>query len=126
VAKEPWTHGDIGAMHAGKIARALTDRGFEIIERLLVDTPWWPDIDSPIEEVAATFLPFLRRLPARSKRLEHYTWSADDLPYFEEDRRLELLPELERHFAIERARRFPLKVLFAHHRGVLARRRGDA
>ena len=123
-AHEDWTHGDVAMMSGSRIAGGLSARGFEIIERLYVDTPWWPDIDSPIEEVAATFLPFLRGLRQGSKRLERYTWTADDLPYFVPDRRRALESQLDRHFLIERARRFPLKALFAHHRGVLARRGG--
>ena len=125
LTREPWAHGDISLMNPGVIAGCLSESGFEIVERLYVDTPWWPDIDSPIEEVAATFLPFLRRLRSGTKRLERYTWEADDLPYFVAERRRALERELARHFRIERAGRFPLKALFAHHRGVLAKR-GDA
>jgi hypothetical protein len=123
VTGEPWSHGDIRLMDVGRIATALSENGFEIVERLLVDTPWWPDIDSPIEEVAAAFLPFLGGLRKGTRRLERYTWSADDLPYFDVERRQALESELARHFGIERAAWFPLKILFAHHRGVLARRR---
>lgn len=125
-AREPWKHGDVGMMNPRRIAGALASRGFSIVEHLYVDAPWWPDIDSPIEEVAATFLPFLRGLRKSSRRLERYTWTARDLPYFVPERRLVLEADLERHFVIERARRFPLKALFAHHRGVLARRGATA
>lgn len=121
-SREPWSHGDISAMNTRSIAASLAARGFEIVERLLVDTPWWPDIDSPIEEVAATFLPFLRRRVSGSKRLERYTWTIDNLPYFDDERLDRLLPEIDRHFAIERTSLAPLKILFAHHRGILARR----
>jgi hypothetical protein len=121
-AGEEWSHGDTRMMNTRRIADLLKAAGFEIVERLLVDTPWWPDIDSPIEEVAATFLPFLRRLKSGSARLERYTWKVDDLPYFDEEKRTALLRDLGRHFAIENSRLFPLKVFFAHHRGVLARR----
>ena len=123
-AREDWTHGDVAMMNGARIAGELAARGFDVVERLYVDTPWWPDIDSPIEEVAATFLPFLGGLQRGSKRLERYTWTADDLPYFVPERRRALEAQLDRHFLIERARRFPLKALFAHHRGVLARRGG--
>jgi len=123
---EPWSHGDIRMMHPRRITRLLEAEGFRIAERLLVDIPWWPDIDSPIEEVAATFLPFLRRrLSGGTKRLDRYTWRPDDLPYFEPERRARLERELERHFLIERGP-FPLKALFAHHRGVLAVREESA
>jgi hypothetical protein len=125
-AHDPWSHGNISVMNAGVIAQKLSERGFEVVEKLLVDTPWWPDIDSPIEEVAATFLPFLRRrLSGGTERLEHYTWTIDTLPYFDENRLADLLKEIEKHFVIERSRLTPLKLLFAHHRGVLAARRGD-
>jgi hypothetical protein len=122
-AREEWSHGDVRMMDTGRVAQMLADGGFEVAERLLVDTPWWPDIDSPIEEVAATLLPFLRRFADGSKRLEHYTWTADDLPYFDPEKRERLERELEKHFVIEKSRRFPLKVLFAHHRGILATRK---
>jgi hypothetical protein len=122
-AGEPWSHGDIGAMNTRMIADRLGEQGFRVIERLVVDTPWWPDIDSPIEEVAATFLPFLKRFLSASKRLDHYTWTGESLPYFQPDRRAELLREIGKHFAIERARFFPLRILFAHHRGIIAERK---
>jgi len=125
-AKEEWSHGNISMMNTRKISTLLSENGFRVVERLLADVPWWPDIDSPIEEVAATFIPFLRGLSSGSKRLERYTWTADDLPYFEPERREPLEAELGRHFLIENARLFPLKALFAHHRGVLARREDAA
>jgi hypothetical protein len=125
VAREPWSHGDISVMNTRAVAGKLADRGFKVVERLLVDTPWWPDIDSPIEEVAATFLPFLKRFVSGSKRLERYTWTIDTLPYFDDERLARLLPDIEKHFAIENTRVTPLKIFFAHHRGVLARRMGE-
>jgi len=122
-AGEEWVHGNISVMNAGEIAKKLGERGFHVVDKLLVDTPWWPDIDSPIEEVAATFLPFLRkRLSGGTERLEHYTWTIDTLPYFDEERLAKLMDEIEKHFIIERSRFTPLKLLFAHHRGVLAER----
>jgi len=125
-AGEDWSHGDISGMNAGRIATELSKRGFDVVEKLLVDTPWWPDIDSPIEEVAATFLPFLRkRLSGGTERLEHYTWTIDTLPYFDEERLERLMAEIEKHFVIERSNLPLLKLLFAHHRGVLAERRGS-
>ncbi len=122
VAREPWSHGDISVMNIRAVAGKLADRGFKVVERLLVDTPWWPDIDSPIEEVAATFLPFLKRFVSGSKRLERYTWTIDTLPYFDDERLAGLLSDIEKHFAIENTGFKPLKIFFAHHRGVLARR----
>ena len=89
-----------------------------------MDVPWWPDIDSPIEEVAATFLPFLRGRVGASKRLERYTWDEHTLPYFEPGRREALERELTRHSIVERSRFTLLKALFAHHRGVLAEKGG--
>ncbi len=124
-AHEDWTHGDIASMNVPKIERMLRDRGFASRERLVVDTPWWPDIDSPIEEVIATFLPFLRRRVSGSKRLEHYTWTWDALPYFDMDKRKRLMDEIGKHFVIERSAPGALKILFAHHRGVLAERTNE-
>jgi hypothetical protein len=124
-AREPWSHGDISAMNTPAIAAKLDARGFDVVERLLVDTPWWPDIDSPIEEVAATFLPFLKRRVSGSERLARYTWTVENLPYFDAARLEKLLPELERHFFIEKTAIKPLKLIFAHHRGVFARKRGE-
>jgi hypothetical protein len=122
VAHEEWDHGNPSFMSPGRIARLLSDEGFEVVERMLVDVPWWPDIDSPIEEVLASFLPFLRRRVGASKRLERYTWTAPNLPYFDPERRTALLADIGRHFAIEDASWCPAKPLFAHHRGILARR----
>ncbi len=121
-AGEEWSHGDISTMNARRVAGWLSASGFEVVERLLVDVPWWPDIDSPIEEVAATFLPFLSRLKSGSKRLERYTWTVDDLPYFDPGKRAALEKQLAVHFLIENAGWCPARSLFAHHRGVLARR----
>lgn len=121
-AHEAWSHGDIATMNASRISAYLSQRGFRVVEKLLVDIPWWPDIDSPIEEVAATFLPFLGGLKSGSKRLEHYTWTIGDLPYFDAGKRAALERQLGKHFLIENARWCPLRILFAHHRGVLARR----
>lgn len=125
-AGEDWSHGEIAAMDTKRIAKALSRNGFSIVERLLVDVPWWPDIDSPIEEVAATFLPFLRGLASGSKRLESHTWTRENLPYFEPERRASLERALSRHAVIERASWCPLRLFFAHHRGILAERRGTA
>ncbi len=122
VAGERWSHGEIASMNVGRIERLLRGRGFTPLERLVVDTPWWPDIDSPIEEVAATFLPFLKSRVSGSKRLEHYTWQWDDLPYFAPEKRERLMREIGKHFAIERGAPGFIKLLFAHHRGVLAGR----
>ena len=124
VAREPWSHGNISVMNIRMVSERLAKRGFKVIERLLVDTPWWPDIDSPIEEVAATFLPFLKRFVSGSKRLERYTWTIDTLPYFDEQRLARLLSDIEKHFVIENTGFKPLQIFFAHHRGVLARRTG--
>ncbi len=122
VAGEEWSHGNISVMNTRAVASKLADRGFKVVERMLVDVPWWPDIDSPIEEVAATFLPFLKKFVSGSKRLERYTWTVDTLPYFDDERLGELLADIEKHFAIENTGFRPLKIFFAHHRGVLARR----
>ncbi len=122
-AGEDWSHGEIASMNIPKIDRMLRVSGFEPRERMVVDTPWWPDIDSPIEEVIATFLPFLKRRVSGSKRLEHYTWTWDDLPYFDIEKRKRLMGEIGRHFIIERSAPGALKLLFAHHRGILAERK---
>jgi len=121
-AGDAWSHGDIAAMNVPLIERLLRGNGFRPVERLVVDTPWWPDIDSPIEEVIATFLPFLKKRVSGSKRLEHYTWRWDDLPYFDPAKREALMAEIGKHFAIERSAPSAIKLLFAHHRGVLAER----
>ena len=123
-AGEIWSHGDISSMNITVIEQLLREHGFKPCERLVVDTPWWPDIDSPIEEVIATFLPFLKRRVSASKRLEHYTWTWDDLPYFDVEKRERLMAEIGKHFLIERSALGAIKLLFAHHRGVLAERTG--
>jgi SAM-dependent methyltransferase len=120
--REPWSHGRVSVMNTRHVERSLGRRGFGTVRRLLVDVPWWPDIDSPIEEVAAAFLPFLKGRVEGSKRLERYTWNASSLPYFDPERRRRLEADLERHFLIERARWCPMRALFAHHRGILAER----
>jgi len=120
VEKEPWYHGNIEVMNAGKISASLRKMGFQTIRRLYVDVPWWPDIDSPIEEVTASFFPFLKRFLKKSRRLEIYKYNRDNFPYFHEERRKALLRVLSSHPTFDSSRIPPLKLFFAHHRGVLA------
>lgn len=120
VEKEPWYHGNIHIMNTSRIGRLLEQRGFRTVRRLFVDVPWWPDIDSPIEEVASSFFPFLKRFLKKSRRLEIYKYNHINLPYFHSERREALLRILRRHPNFESSR-IPLsKHLFAHHQGVLA------
>ena len=88
------------------------------MKRLIVDIPWWPDIDSPIEEVLSSFLPFLKRSLSASKRLDRFSWAPEELPYFDQGK-LSDIPELSRAWIIEDGPFGPLKVFFAHHCGVL-------
>lgn len=106
-------------VHMKAIERLLREAGLEIIEEGLLDIPPWPDTVMPAAQV-------LRRLGLRSKRLEdrfsgeRWRWSTMDY-YLGRD------PDL-----MERARRYtwlersllprPLKLLWAHHRYLLARK----
>jgi hypothetical protein len=119
VEKEHWYHGNIQVMNARKISASLRKMGFRTIRQLFVDVPWWPDIDSPIEEVAASFVPFLKPFLKKSRRLEIYKYNHENFPYFHEERRRTLLKVLSSHPNFESSI-FPLKLLFAHHRGILA------
>jgi len=120
VEKEPWYHGNIQVMNTRKISATLRKMGFRTIRHLYVDVPWWPDIDSPIEEVAGSFLPFLKRFLKKSRRLEIYKYNHDNFPYFHEDRRKALLKVFSSHPNFESSHIPLLKLLFAHHRGILA------
>jgi hypothetical protein len=122
VEKEPWYHGDIRVMDMRKTSAALRHLGFKTIRHLYVDVPWWPDIDSPIEEVAASFFPFLRPFLKKSKRLEIYKYNHRNFPYFHEERRKALLRVLSSHPKFDSSRIPLLKPFFAHHRGILAER----
>jgi hypothetical protein len=119
VEKELWYHGDIQIMNIRKISASLRRLGFRTIRKLFVDVPWWPDIDSPIEEVAASFLPFLKPFLKKSRRLEIYKYNHENFPYFNEERRHKLLKILSSHPKFESSL-LPLKLFFAHHRGILA------
>ena len=120
VEKEFWYHGNIQVMNTRKISDALRKLGFRTIRRLYVDVPWWPDIDSPIEEVAGSFFPFLKRFLKKSKRLELYKYNDLNFPYFHEERKRDLLRVFAPHPNFETSRIPLLQLLFAHHRGLLA------
>lgn len=122
VEREPWSHGNIEIMNTGIIGNLLKERGFHPIRKLFVDVPWWPDIDSPIEEVASTFFPFLKRFLKKSRRLEIYKYNHSNLPYFHSTRREALLKILKRHPNFESSRVPFAQSIFAHHRGILAER----
>jgi hypothetical protein len=119
VEKEHWYHGDIQVMNTRKISASLRRMGFRTIRKLFVDVPWWPDIDSPIEEVAASFFPFLKRFLKKSRRLEIYKYNHENFPYFHQERRNKLLKVLNSHPNFESSV-LPLQLIFAHHRGILA------
>jgi hypothetical protein len=118
VEKEPWHHGDIQVMNTRKISASLRKMGFQTIRRLYVDVPWWPDIDSPIEEVAASFFPFLKHILKKSRRLEIYKYNCDNFPYFQQERKRALLRVLAPHPKFESS--YVMKQFFAHHQGILA------
>jgi hypothetical protein len=120
VKKEPWEHGNRTAMDPGKISKSLYKLGFKTIRKLYVDVPWWPDIHTPIEEVATTFLPFLKPFIKESQRLQLYKYNQDNFPYFLEERRQALLRILSAHPNFENRTFLPLMLFFAHHRGILA------
>jgi hypothetical protein len=120
VEKEPWYHGDIQVMNARKISTVLQKMGFRTIRPLCVDVPWWPDIDSPIEEVTGSLLPFLKPFLKKSRRLEIYKYNHENFPYFQKERRSAILRVLKSHPNFESSRIPYLKLLFAHHRGILA------
>ncbi|MBN1566578.1 MAG: class I SAM-dependent methyltransferase [Acidobacteria bacterium] len=120
VEKEEWYHGNVRFMNTGKISATLRKMGFRTIRHLYVDVPWWPDIDSPIEEVAGSFFPFLKSFLRKSRRLEIYKYNYDNFPYFQDERRKELLGIFAPHPNFESSRLPLLKLLFAHHRGILA------
>lgn len=120
---QPWAHGDPELMRVRRLVGMLSSHGFGVVDRFLLDVPWWPDIDSPIEQVASDLIPFIKGGgKATSKRLERFTYGENDLPYFDEAKLAALESELARHGFIERATGLPLRILFAHHRGILAER----
>jgi hypothetical protein len=122
VEKEDWYHGDTHVMNMRKISRSLRNLGFRPIRRLYVDVPWWPDIDSPIEEVASSFFPFLKPFLKKSRRLEVYKYNYENFPYFSSERRNAVLQVLSSHPNFESSPIPMLKLLFAHHSGILAER----
>jgi hypothetical protein len=120
VEKELWHHGNIQVMNMRKISNSLRRMGFQTVRHLYVDVPWWPDIDSPIEEVAGSFLPFLKPFLKKSRRLDIYKYNYENFPYFHKERRKALLQVFSAHPKFEFSHLPPLKLFFAHHRGILA------
>jgi ubiquinone/menaquinone biosynthesis C-methylase UbiE len=119
---EPWIHGNINYMNTQKIRSALEKRGLKVKQTFLVDVPFWPDIDKPLETVIGNLLPPLRKWLNRraEKRYKTYSYKADNLPYFSNDLNFEKL--MYKLSFIER--NFPdfIKILFAHHNGVIAQK----
>lgn len=120
ITGDPWVHGNIEYMHIRKWSRLIKKKGLRIIDRFLVDIPFWPDIDKPPETIIGDFLPFLKNW-LNKKATERYDttgYSADNLPYFGKNEEFERL--MEKLSFIER--NFPgfIKILFAHHNGILA------
>jgi len=119
---EPWIHGNINYMNIPKIKTALEKRGMSVQQTFLVDIPFWPDIDKPVETVIGNFIPFLRKWLKKRAEERYKTCSHkfDNLPYFTHDPDFEKL--MGKLSFIERY--FPefIRVLFAHHNGVIARK----
>jgi hypothetical protein len=120
--KEQWHHGDLRVMNTGKISALLSKMGFRPVRQLYVDVPWWPDIHTPIEKVAASFFPFLKPFIKESHRLEIYKYGLENFPYFQKDRWEKMLQVLSSHPNFECSRIGLLKLFFGHHRGILAER----
>jgi hypothetical protein len=109
-------------MNIPKIKAALEKRGMSVTQTFLVDVPFWPDIDKPIETVIGNLLPFLRKWLNKRAEERYKTCSHkfDDLPYFTNDHDFEKL--MGKLSFIERY--FPefIRVFFAHHNGVIAQK----
>lgn len=104
----------------GLIKRTLRDAGLTIEEEGVLDVPPWPDTVMPAAEL-------LRRLGVRSQRLEG-RFSGDGWQWSTMDYYLGKRPELEQIIdGYSFLERLPLpwrlKVMWAHHRYVLARKR---
>lgn len=94
-------------------------QGLVVREVMTVDCPWWPDVID-ISQAIHEWFPFL---PQRMKWLRPETrceWTVDDLPYFDAGRYSDLHRRMARLAWIEDSRWQGLRLLFAHHIGILA------
>jgi SAM-dependent methyltransferase len=125
VAKAEWDHGDIALMDTERIGRILQEKDMRIIQKLFVDIPWWPDVDILMSKLASDLLPFLRPLLKKTQQHDQrYKWDVNNLPYFDKEKYRDLHLKMNRLGFIERTSITPLKALFAHHRGILAEKKG--
>jgi hypothetical protein len=107
-------------VHMGLIKRTLSASGLAMEDEGVLDVPPWPDTVMPAAEL-------LRRLGVRSKRLEG-RFSGDDWHWSTMDYYLGKRPEfkelIDRYAFLERLPiSWRVKVLWAHHRYVLASKR---
>ena len=119
---KPWPYGNTDVMELGKVVGLLSELGLQVLETVLLDAPWWPDIID-ISEFVADLLPFLSGLvPQRGPSA--YRWDPEHLPYFDPEIYPGVHERIRRLFFIERSRVDWLKRCFAHHFGVLAAKQG--
>ena len=120
ITGERWNHGNIKYMNINIIEKELKKRGLLTLETFLVDVPFWPDIDKPIEMVAGDFLPFTGNFMKEraKKRYSNTCYEVHNLPYFsnapEFQRLMNKLGFIEKYFP------YFLKIFFAHHNGIIA------
>jgi hypothetical protein len=123
----PWEHGDVEAMNISRIEEQFSALGFRTVQKLLADVPFWPDIDTTLEEVIGDLLPILKPLLSGRKsteqRLRRFRFDYRSLPYFSEERLRDFRRLMGKYDFIEYSRLPIPKFLFAHHRGILLEKR---
>jgi hypothetical protein len=122
VNKKPWDHGSPEWLEAKPYRRILSDMGLDVIDEVWVDCPWWPDIVD-LGELIADFFPFLKRLAKRAKPENRLLWQANALPYYDSIKYKKIHQQMNRLAFFERSPFSWLNKTFAHHIGILAKKR---
>jgi hypothetical protein len=119
VAKQEWDHGCIDLMRPEAWQDMLNNLGLKLCEIVWLDCPWWPDIVD-FGQLIFDFFPFLTGLANQARPQNRYKWSADQLPYYDNDRYLDVSQNIARLSYFENSNLQWLKKRFAHHMGILA------
>lgn len=130
LTRQSWPYGNTDVMELGKIVDLLSELDLRVLETVLLDAPWWPDIID-VSEFITDLFPFLSRLlpercpeSAEGRGPSAYRWDSEHLPYFDPETYTEVHQRIRRLFFIERSRVHWFKRIFAHHFGVLAVKQG--
>ena len=116
---KPWVYGDTNVMKYQPVIDLLQAHNLRVLETVMVDVPWWPDIID-VTELVGDLVPFMARFMPDRKGSTAYRWEPEALPYFDRQNFADLHQQMDKLFFIERLRQDWIRRPFAHHLGILA------